>query len=107
MMTWIPLEDFVQIDEYLKSKVSFIVFKHSTRCSISSMAMQRFEKNFDIQSIPVLYLDILSFRSISDKLAQRFHVLHQSPQLLFIKDEICLYHASHNGINLQDIKAVL
>ena len=106
-MNWIALEDFVQIEEYHNSQISFIVFKHSTRCSISSMAMRRFEENFDIHGIPVLYLDLLSYRSISDQLARMYGVLHQSPQVLFIKNGNCLYHSSHNGINLQDIKELL
>lgn len=106
-MNWISLEDFVQIEEYFNSQVPFIVFKHSTRCSISSMVMRRFEKKYDIHGVPLLYLDLLSYPSISDKLAQMFGVVHQSPQVLFIKNGICLYHASHNGINLQDIKDIL
>tara|TARA_B100001093_G_scaffold426297_1_gene420214 strand:+ start:2403 stop:2723 length:321 start_codon:yes stop_codon:yes gene_type:complete len=106
-MRWIALEDYTQIDEYLKSQLSFIVFKHSTRCSISSMAKSRLEKNFDFIDIPLLYLDILSYRSISDKLAQIFSVVHQSPQILFIKQGICYYHESHNGINIKYIKSLL
>ena len=106
-MNWVALENFSQIEEYINSTDSFIVFKHSTRCSISSMVMRRFEKNYNIHGIPVLYLDLLSYRSISDQLGQMFGVVHQSPQLLFIKNGSCIYHASHNGINLQDIKDLL
>ena len=106
-MNWIALEDYTQIQKALFATEPFLVFKHSTRCSISSMAKSRFERNFDLNDLQVFYLDLISYRSISDQLAVDFNVEHQSPQLLFVQKGDCTYHASHNAIDPEAIKAKL
>ena len=103
-MNWIFLTDYSQISDALIKLESFIVFKHSTRCSISRMVKDRFERNFDLTNVSVYYLDLLTYRLISDQLSIDFDIEHQSPQLLFIKKGKCIYHASHNGINMKAIK---
>ena len=106
-MNWISLTDYSQIQKALDQSEPFLVFKHSTRCSISSMAINRFERNYNIVGVHPFYLDLIAYRSISNQLAEEFGVLHQSPQLLLIQKGNCTYHASHNSINLDEIKAML
>ena len=106
-MNWLALIDYSQIHEALHKSEPFLVFKHSTRCSISSMAKSRFERNFDLNDLQVFYLDLITYRSISDQLAVDFKVEHQSPQLLFVQKGVCTYHASHNAIDTEAIKAKL
>lgn len=106
-MNWIVLTDYSQIQKALDNSEPFLVFKHSTRCSISSMAKSRFERNFDLEGVSAFYLDLITYRSISNQLAIDFNVEHQSPQVLFIQNGVCSYNASHNAINLTDIKAKL
>jgi len=69
------------------------------------MAKSRFERNFDLEDVQAFYLDLIEFRSISNQLATDFNINHQSPQLMFIQNGICTYHASHNAIDLDDLKA--
>lgn len=104
-MDWIHLEDYSQIKEAIKNSEPFLIFKHSTRCSISSMAKNRFERNFDLEDVKVFYLDLIKYRSISNQLASDFNVHHESPQLMYIKEGRCLYHASHGAIDVDDLKA--
>lgn len=104
-MNWIALTDYTQIQEALNNSEPFLVFKHSTRCPISSMAKTRFEREYDIEEIPTYYLDLISYREISNKLAEDFSVEHQSPQVLFIQSGKCTYHASHNAIDVDAIKS--
>ena len=106
-MNWIALTDYSQINTLVDQSETFLIFKHSTRCSISSMAFSRFEREFDFDQVPVLYLDLIAYRSISNQLAESFNVLHQSPQVLLIKAKVCLYNASHNAISAAAIKALL
>jgi bacillithiol system protein YtxJ len=106
-MNWIALTDYSQIQKALDQSEPFLVFKHSTRCSISSMAINRFERNYNLEAVQAFYLDLIAYRSISNQLAEEFGVLHQSPQLLLIQKGNCTYHASHNSINLDEIKAML
>jgi bacillithiol system protein YtxJ len=106
-MGWIDLIDYSQIQEALIKSEPFLVFKHSTRCSISTMAKTRLERQLSIEDITIYYLDILNYRSISDTISDEFLVVHQSPQLLFIQDGKCIYHGSHNAIDPVSIKELL
>jgi len=83
-----------------------LFFKHSTRCSISSMALSRLERKwdnaFEAQVSPV-FIDLISFRAVSNQIAEKLAVTHQSPQVLLVKDGQCIYHASHGSIALEEI----
>ena len=110
-MLWHQLTDINQLSYIIQTstqqpatKRAVVIFKHSTRCSISSMALNRFESKWtDDDSIPVYFLDLLNHRDISNEIASVFNVEHASPQVLVIKDGKCVYHASHNGIIVQDV----
>tara|TARA_B100001121_G_C18124965_1_gene360742 strand:- start:100 stop:420 length:321 start_codon:yes stop_codon:yes gene_type:complete len=103
-MNWIALEDYTQIQKALLQTEPFLVFKHSIRCSISSMVKHRFERAFDCKNVQLYFLDLITYRSISNQLADDFNVEHQSPQILLIKNGNCVYHASHNAIDADVIK---
>jgi len=110
-MDWIPLNSASQLDEIIErsKEVPCLIFKHSTRCGISSMAKYRLEDDwkFEQNEIEPYYLDILTFRSISNKVAEKFAVHHESPQMLFIKDGECTFEASHLDITVREIKDCL
>ncbi|MCH2043835.1 MAG: bacillithiol system redox-active protein YtxJ [Saprospiraceae bacterium] len=85
------------------------IFKHSTRCSISSVAKRRLERSWDLpkEEIDVYYLDLIRYRSISNQIASQFAVKHESPQLILLKDGKVVHHSSHNMIDVDGIKAAL
>lgn len=82
-----------------------IIFKHSTRCSISAMAKRRLERNWNIdeRQADIHYLDLIAYRSISNKVADDFGVSHQSPQILIIKNGQSIFDTSHNDIDVETI----
>lgn len=103
-VNWIPLTDVSQLDEIVEnSKDKTIgIFKHSTRCSISRFALKQFENEYDLEEKVALYfLDLLNHRDVSNEIANRFQVIHQSPQLIVIKKEVVVYHASHSEIEAE------
>ena len=107
-MNWIPLTSLDQLSEIKaqSNAETVLIFKHSTRCGISSMVIKRFEKLFDesMQHVKVYYLDLLNYREISNEVGYNFQVMHQSPQLLIIRNETTVFHASHydiTAVNLQ------
>ena len=105
---WIPLTSLEQINEIKgqsRSETVFI-FKHSTRCGISSMVIKRFENLFDesMKNIKVYYLDLLSYRDVSDEVGYAFQVMHQSPQLLVIRNEVAVLNTSHYDITHVEIQ---
>ena len=107
MVNWIPLTSLEQILEIKKQskQETIAIFKHSTRCGISSMVLKQFESSFDekLATLKVYYLDLLNYRAVSDEVGYAFQVQHQSPQLLVIKDEIAIAHASHYDITQLDL----
>ncbi|MBF2709684.1 bacillithiol system redox-active protein YtxJ [Flavobacterium soyangense] len=109
-INWIPLNHLEQLDEIVavSSEKPVVIFKHSTRCIISSMALKQFEKEYDLEDkVDAYFLDLLGYRAISNDIASRFGVYHQSPQLLLIKDGKAIYDVSHESIDAGELKAKL
>ena len=104
-MDWISLTSSAQLADIIeKSKRQpQLIFKHSTRCSISSMAKNRLERTIPPENIDFYYLDLISYRELSTKIAEDFDVFHESPQVILIKNGECSYDESHSGINMDDI----
>ena len=101
-IAWRQLKDLGQLNEIvdLSNDQAVLIFKHSTRCSISRMALKNFEKEFDLEEKIIPYfLDLLNHRDISNEIANRFEVVHQSPQLLVIKNGKAIFTASHSDID--------
>lgn len=105
-MDWKILNSEAQFLETLNSETLFAVFKHSIRCSISSMAKSRFEREYNLD-FPVYYLDLIQYRSISNLIAEKSGIEHQSPQLIVFQNGKPIYNASHSGIVIDDIKSEL
>ena len=106
-MPWINLTEMSQLDEIKeKSKgKTQIIFKDSTRCGISRMVINQFQASYNYnEQIDAYYLDLLNFRPISLEVAERFEVMHQSPQLLVIKNGVVVHHASHNDIRTESLE---
>lgn len=82
-----------------------VIFKHSTRCSISSMAKNRMERDNEPEGIAFYYLDLIRYRGLSNKIAEVFGVYHESPQVLVIRDGKCVYDESHGSISMDEIAA--
>lgn len=80
-----------------------VIYKHSTRCSTSTMIKNRLERSETPASIEFHYLDLIAYRSLSDKIADDFGVQHESPQVLVICDGRCIFHESHYAIYMDAI----
>jgi bacillithiol system protein YtxJ len=105
-MNWKTLNSEAQFLDLLNNEPLFAVFKHSTRCSISSMAKNRLEREWDLE-LPVYYLDLLQYRSVSNLIAEKSNVEHQSPQLIVFQNGLPIYDASHSGIVTEEVKLLV
>ncbi|WP_338730841.1 bacillithiol system redox-active protein YtxJ [Mangrovimonas cancribranchiae] len=100
----IDIERLNVVEERSNNKLQ-VIFKHSTRCGISSMVKRQFEKQFPLDlDIDLYYLDLLKYREVSNQVAAKFNVKHESPQLLIIKGGKVIKHASHGQINDLNLK---
>jgi bacillithiol system protein YtxJ len=107
-INWIPLTDLGQLNEIieLSNEKPVAIFKHSTRCSVSRMALKQFENEFNsADSVEAYFLDLIAYRDVSNEIATRFQVVHQSPQLVLIKEGKSVYNASHSDIDAQELKS--
>lgn len=105
-MNWIELKSNNQIKEIIeKSKAKpQVIFKHSTRCSISAMAKGRLERSLAPGNADFYFLDLITYRNLSNQVSSEFDVFHESPQILVIKNGECVYDESHGSITMDEIK---
>jgi bacillithiol system protein YtxJ len=107
VLPWISLNELQQLN-HIENKSATkpqVIFKHSTRCGISSMVIRQFVNAYELseKDLDLYYLDLLSYRDISSEVASKFQVMHESPQLLIIKNGVVVAHDSHGGINDIDL----
>ena len=107
VLPWIPLSDLQQL-KFIKDKSKTktqVIFKHSTRCGISRMVMNQFVASYELteKDLDLYYLDLLSFREVSNEVGYAFQVMHQSPQIVIVKNGVAVANASHGAINEVDL----
>jgi bacillithiol system protein YtxJ len=103
-LNWIEIKSINQIPK--SSNNYILIFKHSPRCIISKMTLFRFENAYD-QDVNIsyfMYVDVNKMRDLSDEIAFKYSVCHESPQLILLKNEKVLYHTSHSNINFSILK---
>lgn len=111
-MNWNQLKSTQEL-ERIKSESqeqTILIFKHSTRCSISSMALSRLERSWNeeqMAEVKPYYLDLISYRDISNLIADEYNVPHQSPQVLVIKEGKVTYDNSHMGISYESLREAI
>jgi bacillithiol system protein YtxJ len=110
-MEWISLKDSQQLDLILaeSKEQPVLIYKHSTRCNISRAAFDRLERKWnagEIGNIKRYFLDLISFREVSDQIAEMFQVEHHSPQILVISNGKSVLDLSHYEIDFDEIKSV-
>lgn len=111
ILPWIPLNELQQLNHIERKSVTKtqVIFKHSTRCGISKMVMNQFVDaySFTEKDLDLYYLDLLNYREISNEIAAKFQVMHESPQLLVIKNGVVVAQDSHGGINGVDLNTFI
>lgn len=107
-MNWNSLTSIEQLEELdkISSDKLVVIFKHSTRCSISAASLNRLERKWDPKEttgIEPYFLDLITYRDVSNAIAERYAVSHQSPQVLVIKNGSSVYDNSHLGISYEEL----
>jgi bacillithiol system protein YtxJ len=105
-INWNELTDLEQLNEIIamSNEKPVAIFKHSTRCSVSRMALKQFENEFNSSDkVTPYFLDLIEYRAISNEITNRFGVTHQSPQLILIKEGKTVYNVSHSDIDAEEL----
>jgi bacillithiol system protein YtxJ len=107
-LEWFNLASIQDLDAALEVSNSqpIMLFKHSTRCSISASALDRLARNWKGKEVNIrpFYLDLLNHRDVSNQIAERLQVEHQSPQMIVVSNENVIFYASHSEITFDDVK---
>lgn len=103
---WNTLESIDEFDNLLNSNIPFIIFKHSTRCSISTMAYRRLADS-DNFGFEIYYLDLIKNRELSNYIADRTGIVHQSPQVIAVKDAEIIGSLTHSDISERNLEEIL
>lgn len=110
-MNWIVLKEESQLTELIlnSSNKPSLIFKHSTRCGISRMVLKSFEREYNIEQseLDIYFLDLLNYRELSNEIANRLNIQHQSPQVLVLINEEVAYTDSHYSISASAVKEKL
>lgn len=110
-INWLNLTEGSQLAEIMSQSnlKPVLIFKHSTRCGISRMALKSFEREYDLDetAIDLYFLDLLNYRALSNEISEKFNIHHQSPQVLVVKNGQVIYHNSHYQISIDVIKQVI
>ncbi len=106
-MKWNEISNPQDLEDLLKVHSVLPLFKHSSRCSISSMAKNRLERNDALPFEEVYLIDVIKNRELSNYIAEKFDVTHESPQMIVLKEGSVVYHGSHSGIDITTISATI
>ena len=110
-LPWIQLTTMKQLQDIETKSATKpqVIFKHSTRCGISRMVIKQFEAdyNFTEKDFDLYYLDLLNYRDISNEVGYKFQIMHESPQLLIIKNGVTVAYESHGGINSLNLSSYI
>jgi bacillithiol system protein YtxJ len=111
-MQWNELTDLEQVNNISResSEHKILIFKHSTRCSVSRAVLDRLERSWNDEEMNMVkpyFLDLISYRQISNAVAEKFDVEHESPQVILVEKDKPVYHQSHFGISYAELKTVV
>ncbi|GAB2776422.1 bacillithiol system redox-active protein YtxJ [Salinimicrobium soli] len=109
---WTPLTNMEQLETIKKESQEqpVLIFKHSTRCGISRMVLKGFENEYEVlkdTDHKMYFLDLIANRDVSNAVASRLSVQHESPQLIVLQDGNVVHHASHHSIQAERVKEFL
>ncbi|MDT0643894.1 bacillithiol system redox-active protein YtxJ [Zunongwangia sp. F363] len=107
---WNELTSLEQLNEIEKESEEHpvAILKHSTRCGISRMVLKQFESDYkdDYRRVKLYFLDLLSHRDVSNEIASRFQVRHESPQLIILNNKEVVHHSSHQDIKAETLETI-
>ncbi len=104
-MNWDTIDSIESLENYKFT----LIFKHSPRCIISRIVLDRFENNYESKFSYVKFfkINVIDQRKVSNTISTLYNVHHESPQVLLIKGNECLYHESHESIHFKTLKSYL
>ena len=110
-LPWIEMNSSEDLSKAINEsqQETVAIFKHSTRCGVSRMVLKMFEsdlKKLDFENTKFYFLDLIAHREVSNEIADKLNVRHESPQLIVLRNNEVVHHSSHQSISAGKIKEV-
>lgn len=107
--TFTPLSTPDQFDALLAASADHpvVIFKHSPTCGTSAMAYDELSDLLEGDGADVHLLDVLRSRPLSQAVAARLGVRHESPQVLILKDGAVRWQGSHYRVTADAVRKAL
>lgn len=110
-LNWTYIKTNSQLDKIFSGNNGrpALIFKHSTRCSISKGALERFENKWkqDKSNCDLYFVDVIVDRPLSMAIAERSGTIHHSPQALLLIEGKVIYNKTHEKISAKEIMNIL
>ena len=109
---WEELTSIQQLEKIIDESENkmILLFKYSTRCSTSRLMFDRLQRSWEqdeMATVVPYVLDLITYREISNAIAEYFQIEHQSPQVILINRKKAIYDGSHFEIEYQSIKKLV
>ena len=104
----IKLATAEQFEEVVSTAEPFLLLKHSVTCPISLTAYEEYQE-FILENpkYKCYFLTVQDARPLSNYIAEKYHIKHESPQaILFVNKEVA-WHASHRKVTNNALRDVL
>ena len=108
---FLPLTDLPALEAALACSQAgpILIFKHSATCGISAQAHHELTE-WQARHTPraTMYkIDVRGHREVSNAVADRFRIRHESPQIVLVEDGAVRWHRSHWHVNGREVQQAL
>lgn len=102
------IDSIEEFDQTVEAGKPLIILKHSLTCPVSHAAYEEYEKFVsDDKNVESVYLAVQEARPLSNHIAEKFHIKHESPQAILFKNGDVVWHASHWKITYDSLTKAL
>lgn len=90
------LKSVEQFENAVAGQKGVLVLKHSLTCPISQAAFEEYHDfSGENPGVNMYYLAVQEARELSNYIAEKTHVKHESPQAILFMNETVVWHTSH------------
>jgi bacillithiol system protein YtxJ len=109
-----PLRELAELDQIIdySHKQPVMLFKHSRTCGISAEALDELRVHLDehaasVASAHYAMVTVQTHRDISNAIAAKLGVRHETPQAILVHGGRVIWTASHFGVNAAELQKAL
>ena len=102
---FVEIDDVESLDRFIfeAGETPAIVFKHSNTCGVSA----RVYREISQVTRPVGIVIVQHARDVSDEIARRFGIQHETPQAIIVCGARVLWSASHYAVKAHAVEEAL